>query len=135
MHELTHQDLLRIRTELAHIARLIGPGTGYQMLFEDADSSAAAVELPLGELLPLVPPAWIRELPGEAEAVLPVTVMIDHLFEQIESNRIEVSVAQLVANIPQRFVDYQPNMLSPKKAVLPFESVLDTLMGDLLTDD
>ena len=133
MHELTNQEIDRIRIELAHIARLIGPGSSYRMLLDDADAEVA-VDLPLGELLRFVPVGWIRALPGEADATLPVTVVIEHLFEQVERNRITVPLTVLTANIPSEYVDFIPSDMGSDLVELPFEVVLDALVGDLMQD-
>ena len=133
MHELTHQELDRIRIELAHIARLIGPGSSYRMLLEDTDAGVA-VDLPLGDVLRLVPVGWVRALPGDAESVLPVTVLIEHLFEQVERNRITVPLSALTTNIPPEYVDFIPVEMAAELVELPFELILDSLVGHLLQD-
>ena len=95
------KDLQHISSNLKAIAGLIGPGTSYGMLTENASDKLVPLEMTMDMVFNLIPKKYKGSLESVSGSYQTVTVLIEDLFGQMDKGAVYVPLSQLIHDLPE----------------------------------
>ncbi|MBN1268015.1 MAG: helix-hairpin-helix domain-containing protein [Kiritimatiellae bacterium] len=104
-------DLDTIREQLREIEEIIGAGESEPVMGEMADD-VVALEMPLKDVIDVLPPNYLRPGAGETDVQQRVTVVIPDLFSQLAHGKVVTTLPRLIAEVPENLLatDIQQHM-------------------------
>lgn len=124
-------DLDQIREQLKEIEEIIGPSEAGGLITGVGDDYVA-LELPLKDVVDVLPSAFLRSGMPEPDPDARITVVIHDLFTQLATGKVVTKLDKLLTEIPDNYLAHDIQQHAEESITLPLPVVVNAISPDEL---